>query len=474
MKNKIIKLLGFFSLLISQCAFSYGQGLYLKINSDIAQLGLRVGQAHCVDNIDKIGINKRIYLKSDIFSPGEECYVDFSLLDSHQLKVAAYHLSISIFGSTLKRTYWLGAPYVAAETLYPRYSFYPINSQDQVVISISNKNIEAWMASIAKHIRDKKINQIFMPGTHDSGTYLISADSALTADASKSLRLSQKYSTEGIRIFNAGWAKTQSNDILQQLNSGIRYFDLRLCGKSIAVEDVYACHGLQGDSLKSIINQVKIFLRQAAHQYEIIILDIHHWYVDKGNDLSAMQKNTLAYINEQLSLWIAPRKDASGVDQYTASSTLAAFWDQHKQVIIAASELPSGGEFNDVWQEFNTRQEHFQDCSAYDLCSYWPNKQNADQLKKSIKQTIQHLKQRQANDIFVLQAQLSPSKKIISHSMLSPTADNLLSYTGTYKEDIYDLFRKEHILKEINGAVIIEDFSNGIDLTLLALELNTG
>src|SRR3990167_3056746 len=83
-----------------------------------------------------------------------------------------------------------------------------------------------WMSRIPP---DRVFNQLIIPGTHDSGTYAISANSnyALTRDDPLP-QWYEKISNWFPAIFSgiaAGWAKTQPDTILQQLNAGIRYLD---------------------------------------------------------------------------------------------------------------------------------------------------------------------------------------------------------------------------------------------------------
>jgi hypothetical protein len=348
-----------------------------------------------------------------------------------------------------------------------------LESQDYLTISITDKNIDKWMSSLANRIADKPINQIFMPGTHDSGTYKITPASPVTADAATSIAIAQNYGGQFTQGFDAGWAKTQYNTVLNQLNNGIRYFDLRLCGKGSDVDTMYTCHALQGDSLKDIVSQVKEFLRQENHQHEIIILDVNHWYNHDERVLPEMQVNALNYINDQLFPWIAPRKDMAGIDQYTPNSKLNSFWNNKKQVIVSSTVVPPAAQFNYVWRSVNSK--FFSDCiPVTDICSYWPNKQDPEELKKSMTQTLQTLHEAPQPHIFILQTQLTQSAKVIGWALTLSSPNNLFSWTGTYKDDVSDFLNQNSMLREVNGAVIIEDFSNGIDLTLQAWKLNGG
>jgi len=99
---------------------------------------------------------------------------------------------------------------------YPNARFYDIDYETMRALtefgwcdytpSINSDN--SWMSNISK---DTRINQINIPGTHDSGTYAVHYNSV---PAQYEIR--------------KHWAKTQDLDIYEQLLYGIRYLDIRL------------------------------------------------------------------------------------------------------------------------------------------------------------------------------------------------------------------------------------------------------
>ncbi len=453
-------------LLIVEPAFPLGQGLYLKINSE-NHLSISVQESHCVEGANTITLNKKVYLKSNLLDSGGACKINFSLLDTNQNKVATYEIEVGVNALSVDNTFLLDS-YLQSYIVYPRYSSYPVDSTEFVVISITKNKPSQWMDSLSNKIMDESLNRIFIPGTHDSGTYTISSNSTVMPDVRSYLYYAYSYGAS----YSAGWAKTQHYDITAQLHSGIRYFDLRLCGEGLDIDKIYACHALRGESLKKIVGSVKEFLNQKNHQHEIIILDVNHWYNTNVDDLPTMQKNVLNFINDELSPWVAPRRDLNGENKYTPSTKLSTFWNDKKQVIIASTIVPHEALFNYVWYSVNSSD--LADCApqSTDLCSYWPNKQDANELKQSISSTLEILRETPPPYLFILQTQLTPSVSTITSgmSMLEPT--NLMSLTGAYKDDIITYLQNDEIFKGIEGVIFIEDFSNGFDLTREVLRLN--
>ena len=110
------------------------------------------------------------------------------------------------------------------------------------------------------HLKNKPINQIIFPGTHDSGAYTVNFKKSMKSY----LRLLKLLKTS-----TKDWTKTQDFNIFDQLSKGIRVFDLRL---SYREKDnaFYITHTLTCTSLKDIIEQVTSFTEN--HPDEIIIL----------------------------------------------------------------------------------------------------------------------------------------------------------------------------------------------------------
>jgi len=93
-----------------------------------------------------------------------------------------------------------------------------------VLLSLINKTTAYWWgfnpdSNWMSHISgDLKLNQINIPGTHDSGMY-------------------------SVKELYRSFAQTQDKNIIQQLEMGVRYFDLRLAWSN---NDIIISHGTGG------------------------------------------------------------------------------------------------------------------------------------------------------------------------------------------------------------------------------------
>ena len=129
-------------------------------------------------------------------------------------------------------------------------------------------NIASWMQEQRALIGDKKLNQLCITGSHDSGMYKMSIGGTIGAHKCNTV--------------------TQSHDILGQLNLGMRYFDIR---PVIASGKYYTGHytkvlstswqGANGESIQDIVSNINTFT--ASHN-ELIILNLSHSLnTDLGN-----------------------------------------------------------------------------------------------------------------------------------------------------------------------------------------------
>ena len=175
---------------------------------------------------------------------------------------------------------------------------------------------DSWMSDIKAVIGSKKISQIVIPGTHDSGT----SDIGWTQGWSYILPAAQ-----------AATGKTQTKTIGQQLNDGIRYFDLRVeevAHRDCADPTVFWLNHpsdwgpYRSYSLVSAIDQILAYVQDEKHAKEIIILDFQ-----KVEDFYSDARNTavmFGYVQSRLGPYLL---DQSTPEQEVTSSTLNKIWN---------------------------------------------------------------------------------------------------------------------------------------------------
>ncbi|MEN9902317.1 MAG: hypothetical protein RL651_981 [Pseudomonadota bacterium] len=130
--------------------------------------------------------------------------------------------------------------------------------------SANDRPNEHWMKDNWEAIKDKRIDQLVIPGTHDSGTYQL------------------RWGT------GADTAKTQIDSIGDQLKDGIRYFDLRVreaSHRGCADPSVWwIYHGWDSYRLVTAMDEIQKFLSKAGNESEVIILDFQNTKIVYNDD----------------------------------------------------------------------------------------------------------------------------------------------------------------------------------------------
>ncbi|MBS1797676.1 MAG: hypothetical protein JSS81_27890 [Acidobacteria bacterium] len=136
-----------------------------------------------------------------------------------------------------------------------------------------------WMGDNAALLGKKQLNELVIPGTHDTGTFGIIATKSKGIGLGDSDGLSSPDNKKVKRFLSFGsvftdWAKTQEKTSLEMLDDGVRYFDLRVCVDNKGV--FMTCHGLYGAPLETILDDVKKFTD--AHPREVVLLGFNHFW----------------------------------------------------------------------------------------------------------------------------------------------------------------------------------------------------
>jgi hypothetical protein len=216
------------------------------------------------------------------------------------------------------------------------------------------QNTSTWMSDLKPRIGHLQLNQLAIPGTHDTGTYSLDphsipsvdsfafsiqqkADDKLSsADPTGILKSAFDAAFDGIiNPLTYNWAVAQDEDILAQLNAGIRYFDIRPCpypdaNTNPVNPDIRICHSLFGAEVTDVLGRVKQF--SLSHPDEIIIMDFNHL---PGHGITgALSQGFATSIINSFSN-VVPNSGDMLISSALISptSTLAAIWAQPARII---------------------------------------------------------------------------------------------------------------------------------------------
>lgn len=266
-----------------------------------------------------------------------------------------------------------------------------------------------WMEVLGKVIADKPLCQVALPGTHDSATYEFnqelgaSPDSDLTSGIQDKLeigrglfrKLTEKLNDVVLGVVFERLCKCQELTIQEQLNEGIRYFDLRLA--SHGEDQFYTVHGVYCVNIETVLDEISSFL--GNHPKEIVLLDFNHFY-----EMSEEHHKVLAaLIVQKLGPKMANQKNGLSPD-----SPVSEYWEKNAQAVVIyhddATNKASNGK---LWGE---------NC----IESKWPEANDTETLRSKLENTVEA---RPKNKFFVLQGILTPDTDLIKKEIMENRGD---------------------------------------------------
>ena len=130
---------------------------------------------------------------------------------------------------------------------------------------------DRWMAEYGDVIGQRPITSVVLPGTHDSATASLELWPTTMQSGSEYDTLRGWLWLLGPTV--RGWSAAQDRSVLEQLNDGIRYLDLRYCWDS-NTSRIRVCHGVFGEDLAETFRQVAAFLDVPGHDREILVIQV--------------------------------------------------------------------------------------------------------------------------------------------------------------------------------------------------------
>lgn len=127
--------------------------------------------------------------------------------------------------------------------------------------------------------------------------------------------------TCAVSLFAAPWSKTQELNILGQLNSGIRYLDLRIW-KDPSTSVFLIEHGLLAESISEILDQIHRFLHR--NKKEFLVLDFQSLKNCTKEDHVRLSALLLSEFGE--SLFVDPNS--------VQNCTLDELWATEKRIVV--------------------------------------------------------------------------------------------------------------------------------------------
>ncbi|XP_062853124.1 PI-PLC X domain-containing protein 1 [Trichomycterus rosablanca] len=215
----------------------------------------------------------------------------------------------------------------------------------------SGRNDEDWMSTLPEELWDIPLTDLTIPGSHDAMSYCLDITSPLVRSESDSFRLLDRLFYCITRPIIYKWATTQVKNIVEQLQAGVRYFDLRIAHKqNDTSDDLYFTHVIYTqvtvvETLRCIAEWLK------AHPKEIVILACSHFEGLSEN----MHEEFIYCLKKIFGLKLCPSN---------ADITLRGLWSSGYQVILSYEDQ-TAERHKELWHE---------------IPYWWANKANAEEL----------------------------------------------------------------------------------------------
>ncbi|MFD5933705.1 hypothetical protein [Streptomyces sp. NPDC060333] len=275
-------------------------------------------------------------------------------------------------------------------------------------------DLGAWMGGLRDTIGDRPLNRIVMPGSHDSGSWSITRNSGV-CDFGDQADLAHRFPS-----IAASMSRTQSGTLVDQLQGGARYFDLRLCkqgdrwftyhGGPMGNQFLDAPDG-RGGVVRGEVNQVAEWIR--GHPREIVIIRLstaaspRTERADNTEAVTALGQalgggaGNPALADDSLS-------PTSTYDQYMAAGRHVILIDDKDTTSLPWAWGPSAQSYRGSYVQADT---HWTD---YVKALFDPNtlRKNFDAVLRRGDQVLDKDPGRDADRFFVLQGIIDPSLSI--------------------------------------------------------------
>ncbi len=131
-----------------------------------------------------------------------------------------------------------------------------------------------WMQNLSEYLRDIPINEIILPGTHDSGAYQIDFSKPIGNKKIKFANKIIKYLPCVANIIKE-WTLAQSKSIYDQLKDGIRLCDFRISYNE-DLNDYYITHTFTCVKLDVVLNDIAKFLNEDLEEIVVLLFKPDH------------------------------------------------------------------------------------------------------------------------------------------------------------------------------------------------------
>ncbi|WP_156432749.1 Ig-like domain-containing protein [Mycobacterium sp. M26] len=222
-----------------------------------------------------------------------------------------------------------------------------------------NVDLANWMGDLPE-LSDLPLTQLPIPGTHDSGSYGITAASPWALTGVADFGILTQLPDFIVKPIAAAWARTAGKDLYGQFSDGIRYVDLRLTNEPDG--QIYIEHGLRGSTIDEVLDDISRFAHE--HPREVLLVDMARF----TNFDAASHDILLDKIYATLGDRLAPRSLGT-------AASLGDLWAIDKNVILLYGNSSIVTADPDLWYRGSIYQP-------------WPNVQSVPPLLEANRDSL--------------------------------------------------------------------------------------
>ncbi|KAF2219617.1 PLC-like phosphodiesterase [Elsinoe ampelina] len=230
------------------------------------------------------------------------------------------------------------------------------------------------------------------------------------------------------------WCISQPNNFMDQLETGIRYFDLRVetfMPWFKGERNYKFVHGLVGPSTDELFHQLSEFLARPENDKEVVILDFQQFF-GFGD---VMHEHFVGILRRTFVEKLA--SSDLGVDV-----TLDELWKGASRIVVFYADVTAVKENDFLWPRDQ-------------LESNWPNAQDSSGVVSYLEGQLPYEEQK----FFVLQGVITPSMSTFKNSMIPLSIDpSSLLDLGKHVNPLWETKLKEWKHKGVN--VVMVDHAN--------------
>ncbi|KAI7807985.1 PI-PLC X domain-containing protein 1 [Triplophysa rosa] len=196
-----------------------------------------------------------------------------------------------------------------------------------------------WMSELPRGLWDIPLRNLALPGSHDTMTYCLDQKSSVLQSEPKVLQVLDTLLPCVVRPCIMKWATSQEESICNQLDSGMRFLDLRIAHKTKDPDKVfYFAHGIYSlVTVKEALTEVAHWLDQ--HSKEVVIMAFSAF---DGMNLD-QHKDLIQFLITTFDQKICPN---------SVTPSLRECWNRAFQVILSYDDS-AASVYEELWPKFD-------------------------------------------------------------------------------------------------------------------------